>query len=93
MANLEILVWKTKEPDAGTEPEVEVKIPGSLARWVPRLMACVPKKTKEEMWGADADFDAIFADLEKLMDEAAKSGTKEIMDVKTRDSRFKILVA
>jgi len=91
MADIKILVWKTPEPSAGAQPDVEVKMPASLARWVPKMMAFVPKKNREETWGADADF-SMFADLEKMLNELPESGVREIMDVKTKDSRVKVLV-
>jgi hypothetical protein len=91
MANLKILVWKNKE--ATGDPEVEVKIPASMAKWVPRLMKFVPKKTKEETWGGqEVDFDAVFADLEKVIQEAIQTGQAELRAVKTRDSFVKITV-
>ena len=91
MANVMILVWKNKE---GTgDPDVEVKIPASMAKWVPRLMKFVPKKTKEETWGGqEVDFDAVFADLENVIQEAVQKGQAELMSVKTRDSFVKITV-
>lgn len=91
MADIKILVWRAREPAEGAEPDVEVKVPASLARWVPRMMAFVPKKTRDETWGADADFSA-FADLEKIVNEMPESGVKEIMDIKTKESRIKVLV-
>jgi hypothetical protein len=91
MADIKILVWKFPEPAEGAQPDVEVRIPASLARWVPRMMSFVPKKTKEETWGPDADF-SMFADLEKMLNELPEQGVKEIMDVKTKDSRVKVLV-
>lgn len=91
MADIKILVWKAREPPEGAEPDVEVKMPASLARWVPRMMAFVPKKAREETWGADADF-SVFADLEKMVNEMPEQGIKEVMDVKTKDSRIKVLV-
>lgn len=91
MADIKILVWKMSEPPAGAQPDIEVKIPASLARWVPKMMAFVPKKNREETWGADADF-SMFADLEKMLNELPDSGVREIMDVKTKDSRVKVLV-
>lgn len=91
MANVMILVWKNKE---GTgDPDVEVKIPASMAKWVPRLMKFVPKKTKEETWGGqEVDFEAVFADLENVIQEAVQKGQAELMSVKTRDSFVKITV-
>lgn len=91
MADIKILVWKAREPPEGAEPDIEVKMPASLARWVPRMMAFVPKKAREETWGADADF-SVFADLEKMVNEMPEQGIKEVMDVKTKDSRIKVLV-
>lgn len=91
MADIKVLVWKTREPAQGVEPEVEVKMPASLARWVPKLMAFVPKKQREETWGPDADF-SMFADLERMVNELPETGIREIMDVKTRDSRIKVMV-
>lgn len=91
MADIKILVWKTREPAQGADPEVEVRMPAAMARWVPKLMAFVPKKQREETWGADADF-SMFADVEKMINELPDTGIKEIMDVKTKDSRIKILV-
>jgi hypothetical protein len=91
MADIKILVWRTREPQQGAEPEVEIRVPASLARWVPRLMAFVPKKAREETWGADADF-SVFSDLEKMINELPEAGIKEILDVKTRDARVKVLV-
>jgi len=91
MADIKILVWKAREPPEGAEPDVEVKMPASLARWVPRMMMFVPKKTREETWGADADF-FMFADLERMVNEMPEAGVREIMDVKTKDSRIKVLV-
>ena len=64
MANLKILVWQNAK--ATGEPEVEVKVPAGLAKWVPRLMKFVPRKTKEETWGQDVDFDGLVADVQKL---------------------------
>ncbi len=91
MANIKILVWKTREPAEGAEPEVEVKMPVALARWVPKLMAFVPKKAREETWGDEADL-SVFADLEKMVDDLPEAGVRELMDIKTKDSRIKITV-
>jgi hypothetical protein len=90
MSSVKVLVWKTSE--ASGEPEVEVKIPATLAKWIPRMMTFVPKKTKDEVWGEQVDFNAMFANIEELIDEAAKNGSKEITDVKTRESHVKVLV-
>ena len=91
MADIKILVWKTPDPSAGAQPDVEVKIPAALAKWVPKMMAFVPKKARQETWGADADL-SMFADLEKMVNELPEAGVSEVMDVKTRDSRVKVLV-
>ena len=90
MANLMVLVWQNKEPTG--EPDVEVKVPATMAKWVPKLMKFVPKKTREEQWGRDIDFDALFADLENVIREATEKGEAELMSVKTHDSYVKILV-
>jgi hypothetical protein len=90
MPNLKILVWQNKE--ATGDPEVEVKVPLSLAKWVPRMMKFVPRKTKEETWGREIDFDEMFADIDKLAKEVAESGQPELVDVKTADAHVKILV-
>ncbi len=90
MSNLKILVWQNREGVG--EADVEVRIPTSLAKWVPRLMRFVPRKTKEETWGSDINFDEILTDIEKLVKEAVESGQLEIMDVKTKDSHVKIMV-
>lgn len=90
MSDLKVLVWKN--PEGTGDPEAEVKVPVSLAKWVPRMMKFIPRKTKEETWGTDINFDDMFADLEKLVQEAAQSGQKELVDVKTRDSHVKVLV-
>ena len=90
MSNLVVLVWQKRE--ATGEPDVEVRIPTSLAKWVPRMMKFVPQKTREENWGRDIDFDGMFADIESLVKEASESGHPEIMTVKTRDANVKITV-
>ena len=91
MADLKILIWRSKE---GTgDPDVEVKIPASMAKWVPKLMKLVPKKTKEETWGAqEVDFDAVFGDLEKVVQEAIQTGQAELMSVKSRDGFVRVTV-
>ncbi len=91
MADIKVLVWRVREPAEGAEPEVEIKMPAALARWLPKLMTFVPKKAREETWGTEADF-SVFADLEKMIGELPESGVKEIMDVKTRDARIRVLV-
>lgn len=91
MANLIVLIWRNKEGSG--EPDVEVKIPASMAKWVPRLMRFVPKKTREETWGGqEVDFDAVFADLEKLVQDATQMGQAELMSVKTHDGFVRITV-
>lgn len=90
MSNLKILVWQNR--DMVGEPDVEVRIPTSLAKWIPRMMKFIPRKTKEETWGNDVDFNAMLSDLENLVKEAAEAGQPEIMDVKTKDAHIKILV-
>ena len=55
------------------------------------MMAFVSRKTREETWGADADF-SMFADLEKMVNDLPEPGVKEVMDVKAKDSRIKVLV-
>ena len=90
MANLMVLIWQNEEP-AG-EPDVEVKIPATMAKWVPKLMRFVPKKTREEQWGREIDFDAVFADIENVIKEAVEKGEAELMSVKTHDSFVRILV-
>ena len=88
MSSLIVLVWQNRE---GTgEPEVEVRIPTSLAKWVPRLMRFVPKKTKEETWGEGVDFDAMVSNIDELVKEASEGKIPEIMTVKTKDSYVKI---
>jgi hypothetical protein len=62
MADLKILVWDHREPQG--EPDVEVKIPASMAKWIPKLMRLVPKKNRDEMWGGEVDFDAMFSDID-----------------------------
>jgi len=91
MANLMILIWRNRE--ATGDPDVEVSIPASMAKWVPKLMKFVPKKTREETWGGqEVDFDAMFADLEKVVQEAIQTGEAELMSVKTRDGFVRIKV-
>ena len=91
MPNLIILIWRNRE-GAG-EPDAEVKIPANMAKWVPRLMRFVPKRTKEETWGGqEVDFDAVFADLEKAVQEALQLGVAELMSVKTKDGFVRIRV-
>jgi hypothetical protein len=90
MSNLMILVWQNKE---GTgEPDVEVKLPTKMAKWVPRLMKFVPKKTKEETWGQDIDFDSMVANIDDLIKDATDEGQPELLTVKTKDSFVRITV-
>lgn len=90
MSNLVILVWQNREGVG--EPEVEVKIPVSMARWVPRLMKLVPEKTREETWGKEVDFEGVFADIDSIVKEAAERGQPELMTVKAKDALVKITV-
>lgn len=90
MANIKVLVWREREPPAGSMPEVEATIPASLAKFIPRLMTLVPRKARDESW-ADADF-SVLADLEKAVAEMSEGGPTEVMDIKTKDSRIKVLV-
>jgi hypothetical protein len=90
MSNLMILVWQNKEGSG--EPDFEVRIPARLAKWVPRLMRFVPKKTREETWGEGVDFDGMMADIENLVKEASEGGQPELMTVKTKDSFVRISV-
>ena len=90
MSNLKVLLWKNRE---GTgDPEVEVRIPSTMAKWIPRMMAFVPRKRRDEIWGEDVDFEAMFANIEQLMSEARASGVSEIADVKTRDGHVKVMI-
>ncbi|HUI85680.1 MAG TPA: hypothetical protein VLY21_00800 [Nitrososphaerales archaeon] len=90
MADLIIFVWRNRE---GTgEPEVEVKIPAAMAKWVPRLMRFVPRSARDQYWGQDVDFEGMLSDLDKLVNEALASGRSELMSVKTKDSFVKVTV-
>ena len=90
MANVIILVWKNR--DGTGEPEAEVRIPTNLAKWLPRMMMFVPKKTKEETWGQDIDFGAVAAGMGKMVEEALASGPAEPKTVRTKGSFVKISV-
>lgn len=90
MSNLVILVWQHREVTG--EPDVEVRIPTTMVKWVPRLMRFVPKKTREETWGEGIDFDGMMADLDNLVKEAMASGKPELMTVKTKDAFVKMAV-
>ncbi len=88
MAKLKILVWETKEPIG--EPAVEVTIPTYLAKWVPKMMQFMPRKTKEEVWGEGLDLGDF--NLDELIKEAVEKGESEIMEVKAKDAYVKIFV-
>ena len=90
MATIKILIWRSNDP-AG-DPDVEVRIPSRLAKWVPRLMAFVPKKTKSEVWGEDVDFQSMFSNIDQLVAEVAASGLTEVAEVKTKEGRMKIML-
>ncbi len=90
MSSLKFLIWKNRE-GAG-EPEVEVTIPLYMAKWVPKLMRFVPRKTKQVTWGDDVDFDQMFTGFEEMVKEAEQSGHPEVMQVKARDGYVKVLV-
>lgn len=90
MADLKILVWDHREPQG--EPDVEVRIPASMAKWVPKMMRLVPKKNRDEMWGGEVDFDAMFSDIDQMIKSAAAGGNQEIMSVRARDSHVKVLI-
>lgn len=90
MANLIILIWKNRE-GAG-EPEVEVRIPTNLVKWLPRMMTFVPKKAKAETWGQDVDFGTLAADIDKMVQESTAAGPMEPMTVKTSDSFVKFYI-
>ncbi|MDV3277957.1 MAG: hypothetical protein LYZ69_05760 [Nitrososphaerales archaeon] len=90
MPNLKILVWEHREPQG--EPDVEVKIPTSMAKWIPKMMRFVPKKNREEMWGGEVDFDAMFSDIDQMIKTAAASGSQELMSVRAKDTHVKVLI-
>jgi hypothetical protein len=90
LPDLKILVWEHREPLG--EPDVEVRIPSSMAKWIPRMMRFVPKKNREEMWGADVDFDAMFADIDQMIKTASASGNQELMSVRAKDTHVKVLL-
>lgn len=90
MTDLKILVWEHREPQG--EPDVEVRIPASMAKWIPRMMRFVPKKNREEMWGGDVDFDAMFSDIDQMIKTASASGTQELMSVRAKDTYVKVLL-
>ena len=90
MSNLRILVWKN--PEGTGEPEVEVTIPTRLARWIPRMMKFMPRKTMEENWGGQVDWESMLSEVDSLIKEAEVGGAPELVRVKTRDSFVRITV-
>jgi len=90
MADLMILVWDHREPQG--DPDVEVKIPATMAKWIPTMMRFVPKKNREEMWGDQVDFNAMFADIDQMIKSAAASGNQELMSVRAKDTHVKVLI-
>lgn len=88
MSKLKIVVWQNKREPTG-DPDVEVTIPSYMAKWVPRMMKLIPKKTKEEVWGEDIDF---MKDLnfEEMINEAVSSGENELLEVKSKEAYVKI---
>jgi hypothetical protein len=90
MTSIRVLIWKNK--DTTVEPEVEVSVPSAVAKWVPRLMALVPKKAREEVWGDDVDFKDIFTNIDQLIAEALSKGLTEVVQVKTKDGMVKVLL-
>ncbi len=78
---LKILVWESEQ--AKEEPMLDVTIPVYLAKWIPRMMKFVPRKTREDMWGEDVDLSEL--NLEELIQQAINSGESEIMQIKARD--------
>lgn len=78
---LKILVWESEQ--AKEEPMLDVTIPVYLAKWIPRMMKFVPRKTREDMWGSDVDLSEL--NLEELIQQAISSGESEIMQIKARD--------
>lgn len=85
-----IMVWEHREPQG--DPDVEVKIPASMAKWIPKMMKFVPKKNREELWGGDVDFDSMFSDIDQMIKSAAASGSREVMSVRAKDTHVKVLV-
>jgi len=88
MVKLKILVWESKTPSG--EPEVEVTIPSYLAKWAPRMMRMMPREAREEVWGADVNWDDF--NLDELMKEAIDHGETELLEVKSRDSYVRIFI-
>jgi len=88
MVKLKILVWESNTPSG--EPEVEVTIPSYLAKWAPRMMRMMPREAREEVWGADVNWDDF--NLDELMKEAIDHGETELLEVKSRDSYVRIYI-
>jgi len=88
MVKLKILVWESNTPSG--EPEVEVTIPSYLAKWAPRMMRMMPREAREEVWGADVNWDDF--NLDELMKEAIDHGETELLEVKSRDSYVRIFI-
>jgi hypothetical protein len=90
MADLLILVWEHREPQG--DPDVEVKIPATMAKWIPTLMKFIPQKNREEMWGSQVDFKAMFADIDEMIKTATANSSQELMSVRAKDTHVKVLV-
>lgn len=88
MARLKILVWESREPSG--EPDVEVIFPTYLAKWAPRMMRFMPRKAKEEIWGADINWEDF--DLDEMIREAIELGESELMEVKAKNAYVKMLL-
>ena len=88
MPKLKIFVWQNKHEPIG-DADVEVTFPAYMAKWVPRMMKMIPKKTKEEVWGQDIDF---MKDLnfEEMINEAVNSGENELLEVRSKETYVKI---
>lgn len=56
------------------------------------MMRLIPKKTKDETWGGDVDFDAMFTDIDKLVQEASTAESPELMTVKSKDAFVRMKV-
>jgi hypothetical protein len=87
MAELKILIWDKREPVG--DPDLEVKVPTTMARWLPRMMKFIPKQTKER-WGEGVDFDALFADVEQMLKEMTEKGERQMAEVKSMGTTVKI---
>lgn len=85
-----ILVWEHREPQG--DPDVEVKIPATMAKWIPKMMKLMPRRNKEEVWGGEVDFDAMFSDIDQMIKTAADTGNQELMSVRTKDTHVKVLI-